>query len=101
MNETTMSPIAFKRQVEQVISELGKCVQLCQDIKHNRRMRSHENLDRLEEALESAEGSIPQSYDRLRRTVGSQLDIGDGKLPYQCYPDLTKANSKQKEPGLR
>jgi hypothetical protein len=84
MNQTNMSPITFKRQVDQVITELGKCVQLCQDIKYNRDIRSTENLNKLEEALGSAEGRIPMDYDDLRRIVGSEFDIGDGKLLRIC-----------------
>jgi hypothetical protein len=81
MNQTTMSPVTFKRQVEQVIAQLGKCVQLCKDIRTNRHMKSTENLNKLQNAFESAEQRIPMDYAEMRRIAGSEFDSGDGKLP--------------------
>ncbi len=75
-----MSPITFKQQVEQLVSELAKCIQLCQDIRAYRKIGNrHENLDRLQSTLESAEASIPMAYNTTRRLVGSQFELGDGK----------------------
>lgn len=77
MNEATMS---LRRQVDQVISELGGCVQLCKDIKRNRRPTSTVNLDNLQSALESAQVQILDTYERIRSAVGREFDYGDGKL---------------------
>jgi hypothetical protein len=81
-----MSPITFKQQVEQLVSELTRCIELCQDIRAYRNIGSrHENLDRLQSTLESAEDSIPMAYNTTRRLVGSQLEIGDG-MPTCSFP---------------
>jgi hypothetical protein len=83
-----MSPITFKQQVEQLVSELTRCIEFCQDIRAYRNIGSrHENLDRLQSTLESAEDSIPMAYNTTRRLVGSQLEIGDG-MP-TCSPPLS------------
>lgn len=75
-----MAPVTFKQLVEQLISELSSCIQLCQDIRAYRNIGSlHENLDRLQSTLESAERSIAISFNNTRRLVGNQLDIGDEK----------------------
>lgn len=75
-----MSPVTFKLQVEQLVSELSRCIELCQDIRAYRHIGSrHENLDRFQAALESAEGSIPMAYNTNRRLVGCPLEIGDEK----------------------
>jgi hypothetical protein len=74
-----MSPIAFKQQVTQLATELSRCIKLCEDIRVNRHIGStHENLDKLQSALQAAEVSIPESYNSVRNYVGHELDLGDG-----------------------
>jgi hypothetical protein len=79
-SSSTMSPIAFKQQVDQLAAELTKCIEFCEDIRTNRRLgNTQESLDRLQSALETAEVTIPASYKDVRRRTGSRMDIGDEK----------------------
>lgn len=116
-----MSPISFKQQVEQLVSELSRCIQLCQDIKSYRNVGNrHENLDRLQSTLESSERSIPMAYNTTRRLVGSQLEIGDEqartemdqyindvqtkikpKLRQIAQPSKRRSRSEQELPGFK
>lgn len=92
-----MSPITFKQQVDQLVSELSRCIKLCHDIREYRNIGSrHENLDLLQSTLKSAEGSINTAYRTTRSLVGSQLEIGDGKSPTLISSQNAWSNEKQK-----
>src|SRR5579862_402859 len=96
MNEATMSPISLRRQIDQVITELGNCVQLCRDIKLTRHASSTVNLDNLKSVLKSAQEEILDEYDRLRIRVGREFEYGDGKLLLLTLQrHVPEANSKQ------
>lgn len=61
-------------------AELTRCIELCEEIRANRRLGStQENLDRLQSSLESGEMSLPTTYNDIRKQTGSRMDIGDEK----------------------
>jgi len=73
-----MSPIAFKKLVEKLESELERCAELCHSVRVNRHIsRTHEGLDNLESTLRLAPGTITLSYEAAKQHVGSRMDLGD------------------------
>lgn len=114
-----MSPVSLRRQLDQVITELDDCVQLCRDINRTRHMSSTVNLDNLKSALKSAQAEIPDEYNRLRTNVGREFEYGDdtarremdqhlrevqtkitAKLTDLCYPPRASSGGLQ-HPGFR
>jgi len=98
-----MSPATLNNQVAQLATELAKCIRMCEDIRVNRHIGStHENLDKLQLALENAETAIPANYKSSREYVGVELDIGDG-MPLspsnRFEAPLTSARQSEKRDG--
>lgn len=91
-----MSPTTFKFQVAQLQSELTFCIQYCQDIRTNRHLAGTKNLDGLQNALESAEISIPNNFNTFRRIAGSQLDAGDDRARREMNQHILDVQSKIK-----
>lgn len=98
-----MSPDTLNNQVAKLATELAKCIRLCEDIRINRHIGStHENLDKLQLALEAAETAIPANYNSIREYVGVELDIGDGMPPSSSNrfeAPLTTTRQSEKRDG--
>jgi hypothetical protein len=90
----TMSPVTFKHQVAEFASELNYCILLCKDVKINRNLGStHENLDRLRGALESAESSIRAAYGAARKLRGIEMEIGDERSRIEMRAHISAVQS--------
>jgi hypothetical protein len=86
-----MSPLSFKQQVTQLVTELAKCIKLCEDIRVNRHIGStHENLDKLQSTLKKAEASLPASFNSIKDDVGPDFDLGDGR---PTPPPITRSTT--------
>jgi len=73
-----MSPKAFKQQIDQLISELNNCYELCLAVRNNRRLGpTTDALDRLESGLKSGAHGIEVEFNDLRNIIGSRMDLGD------------------------
>jgi len=96
----TMAPTTFKFQVAQLQAELTRCIEFCQDIRTTRHLDGTKNLDALQNALESAEISIPNNFNTFRRIAGSQMDVGDDKARREMNQHILDVQSKLK-PRLR
>jgi hypothetical protein len=73
-----MSPTAFKQQVNQLISHLTRCYELCDNIIANRRISErHEHLNNLRAGLKAACSAIQIEFNTLRKVLGSRMDLGD------------------------
>lgn len=92
--QDTMSPVTFKHQVAELAYELNRCILLCKDIRANRKLGStHENLDRFQDALESAENSIPAAYSTARNLKGIEMEIGDEKARSEMRAHISSVQS--------
>lgn len=76
----TMASTAFRQQITQLLSDLTRCYELCDAIKHNRRLGStHESFDRLQDGIQSSASEIQLQFNLLRKVIGSKMDQGDEK----------------------
>lgn len=73
-----MSPTAFKQQINQLLSELSRGLELCNAVLTNRRLGStHAALDSLQTGLTLAISGTTTEFSTLRKLIGSRMDLGD------------------------
>jgi hypothetical protein len=73
------STTSFKFLIAQFQGEITRCVEYCEDIRRNRKLEGTTNLSNLQNALESAEMSIPTNFSTFRIIAGPQMESGDDR----------------------
>ncbi|KAG9228644.1 hypothetical protein BJ875DRAFT_489656 [Amylocarpus encephaloides] len=73
-----MSPTAFKQQIDQFITELHRCLELCDAVLRYRRLGStHLALDQLQDGLALSSRVVSSEFMRFRTQIGPRMDLGD------------------------